>query len=96
MSELYPSHDGNLVPVDRMANPHLERALTKLEGQEHCLVLILTGLDPDGAKSFRKAMAPWAPAFTAEEMLGRTRHWVAVLKAEKARREKESWQGLLE
>ena len=88
---LYPSHNGRLVPLEQMAEPHLKAALAKLQAQELRLARMMAGIDPDGAKAFKKAMSEWAPAFTLGEMLERTRTWSELLSKELKNREKIRW-----
>lgn len=83
----YPSHKGP-VPLDQIARPHLDNALKKLRAQETALSEIVAGLEP-APPWF--ASCPWAPLFTPEEILERTRTWIEILAAEQARREAGLW-----
>ena len=91
MTPDWPSHDGRRVPVHQMANRHLDQALGKLRTQEDRLIRLIAGLDPAGAREFRKALAPWTPAFTFQELLGRTRDWIVILENEKESRNRLKW-----
>jgi 2-keto-4-pentenoate hydratase len=81
--------------LSEMTGPHLDHALAKLRAQDATLCRMLAGVEPEMAKTFRKAMAAWAPAFTLDEMLERTRRWIALLEAEQERRKNISWEPYL-
>lgn len=94
MSKPYTSHSGKSVPIEAMADRHLESAIAKLQVEEAGLCAMLAGLDPAKVREWKKQVAHLVPAFTLGEALERSRQWLSTLQAEHTRREKIKWPEL--